>query len=702
MRSRFLAFSAISLFIAAAIFVFIGYFSTTSAGTPPLWISVDQSELEMIRQNAALAGDDFPLDVVAVQNGIAVVRADEAQMQKLSSHMHDSFQKCSGFFAHFSKEEALESIASTFAADLGHSFVDYTIDNQANVSPMIAEARETGVRQMIISLSAFPNRRYNQPSGTESANYIKNTWTSLAAGRSDISVDFFTHPTSTSAQPSIILTIQGTTNPTEEVVLGAHQDSINRNGQTQTAPGADDDASGIASLTEAIRSIVATGFRPARTVKFMAYAAEEVGLRGSNAIATDYRNRNVNVIGVMQLDMTNFKGTPDKDIVLITDFTNAAQNQFVMDLAAAYLPALSVGTSLCNYGCSDHASWTSKNYPSSFPFESSFNNSNSQIHTANDTISLSNNNADHALKFTKLALSFVGELAKGSIPQAAPSKARADFDGDGKTDVSVFRSSTGTWYMNRSRDGFFALNWGIASDVLVPADMDGDGKTDITVFRANNDPSAPDFYILFSDDYTFSGFAWGIENDIPVVADYDGDGKSDIGVFRPSTNTYYISKSGDGSVLSRTVGNAGDKPVSGDFDGDGKADLAVVRNDNQWIVYNSGTIYSTFDSFDFGVAGDIPTPADFDGDSNDDVAVFRPSNGTWYYLRPNGSIGTVQFGATGDVPVTGDYDGDGTSDYAVFRPSTGVWYVLRSSNSTFHIERFGLSSDKPIPFEYQH
>ena len=155
--------------------------------------------------------------------------------------------------------------------------------------------------------------------------------------------------------------------------------------------------------------------RAERTVQFMAYAAEEIGLRGSNAIATSYRNANKNVIGVMQLDMTNYRGTLGYDIVIFTDFTNAAQNQFVTNLINTYQPGLNITTSACGYACSDHASWHNKSYPASMPFEATFNNDNPNIHTANDTISVSNNNANHAMRFTKLALSFVGELAKGCV-----------------------------------------------------------------------------------------------------------------------------------------------------------------------------------------------------------------------------------------------------------------------------------------------
>src|SRR3546814_5186498 len=93
----------------------------------------------------------------------------------------------------------------------------------------------------------------------------------------------------------------------------SHLDSINAYGggsPGQAAPGADDDASGIAVLTETLRIALARGWRPQRTVKFMGYAAEEVGLRGSNAIAPSHRQAGVDVVAVLQVDMTNYQAAP--------------------------------------------------------------------------------------------------------------------------------------------------------------------------------------------------------------------------------------------------------------------------------------------------------------------------------------------------------------------------------------------------------
>jgi leucyl aminopeptidase len=213
-------------------------------------------------------------------------------------------------------------------------------------------------------------------------------------------------------QPSVSLTIAGSDLAEETVVVGAHLDSIIGIGMSETAraPGADDDASGVASMTEALRALIASGYRPRRTIQVIAYAAEEAGLRGSQEIARQFRQAGRKVAGVLQLDMTNYKGAAN-DIYLITDYTNSQQNAFLAQLIGTYLPGLTVGYDRCGYGCSDHASWDAQGYPASMPFESSMARDNPHIHTSKDTLANSGNQTAHALKFARLAAAYMVELS---------------------------------------------------------------------------------------------------------------------------------------------------------------------------------------------------------------------------------------------------------------------------------------------------
>ncbi|MEJ7702021.1 MAG: FG-GAP-like repeat-containing protein [Pyrinomonadaceae bacterium] len=273
-------------------------------------------------------------------------------------------------------------------------------------------------------------------------------------------------------------------------------------------------------------------------------------------------------------------------------------------------------------------------------------------------------------------------------------KSRADFDGDGKTDVSVFRPAEGNWYLSESSAGLKKIFWGAASDRLVPGDYDGDGKADPAIARPNANNTALVFYILNSGNSTSAEITWGYSDDLPVVGDYDGDGKTDVAVYRPSSGDWYILRSSKGS-LGVQFGATGDIPVPGDYDGDGKTDTAVFRPSNGvWYLLNSQT---GFTAAQFGFSTDKLVPADYDGDGKDDIAVWRPSSGFWYVLKSTGGVNSTQFGISTDVPVPGDYDGDGKTDVAVFR--SGTWFLNRST-AGFSAVIFGDGSDAPIPKQY--
>ena len=388
-----------------------GLFAASAANAAPTWITLGDAAYAKL-QAAAPQAIAKQSKLGQGKEKVHLVQIDEETMLKLSAAIHKELKRCGGFIVHASEEEGRQALAKAGTVQplaLAVSRPSYAIDNQTAVNGILPTMQASNIAQTIIDMSNFANRYYRTTNGANASNWLAQKWTSMAAGRSDISVSQYTH--SGYNQKSVIMTINGTDNASEVIVMGGHLDSINMsgNGETSRSPGADDDASGIASLTEAVRAMIAAGYKPRRTIKIMGYAAEEAGLLGSKDIAANFKANNINVVGVLQLDMTNYRGSA-KDVWIYTDYTDSQQNTFLASLMSTYQPSVTVGYSSCGYACSDHASWQNQGFPASIPFETLMGEDNPYIHTANDTYANSGNQADHALKFAKLAAAFAVEL----------------------------------------------------------------------------------------------------------------------------------------------------------------------------------------------------------------------------------------------------------------------------------------------------
>jgi hypothetical protein len=270
-----------------------------------------------------------------------------------------------------------------------------------------------------------------------------------------------------------------------------------------------------------------------------------------------------------------------------------------------------------------------------------------------------------------------------------------DFDGDGKSDVTVYRPSTGQWIILKSGVNFTihqTRSWGVSGDIDVPRDYDGDGRIDPAVFR----PSTQNWYFTMSSSNFAMIASWGLSTDVPVPGDYNGDGRADLAVWRPSNGTWYVNTLSAFPVWGLST----DTPVPADYDGDGKVDPAVFRpSTGEWYMLHSSTNFTTYTLVSWGLGTDIPVPADYDGDGKADPAVYRPSTKQWYMKKSSTNYTThtlVSWGLVGDIPVPADYDGDRKADPAVFRPSTNGWFIKRSSNNTTQSFSWGLSGDRPI------
>jgi hypothetical protein len=323
-----------------------------------------------------------------------------------------------------------------------------------------------------------------------------------------------------------------------------------------------------------------------------------------------------------------------------------------------------------------------------------------------------------------LALAVPGACARNSAPDAvddlvpksgaltwAADGHRSDYDGDGISDFTVYRPSTGAWWMlPRYSSSGSAVPWGAATDWPLRGDFDADGEDDLAVWR----PSTGEWFVRASS----TGYGplptvvWGHRGDVPVPGDYNADGLTDFAYWTRATATWNVLLNGGGSLPPVQWGEPGDEPVQADYDGDHKTDYAVWRSrTGEWWWMKSSSAPNGWERKTWGATMDIPVPgADTDGDHKADLMVYRPETTRTYWLAssenyatshsydfPGGGPDTDPIFAT-DIPVAGHYFANETGGSIGFwRPSTGMWTVQDSANPvTQFLQQWGAPSDIPL------
>ena len=258
-----------------------------------------------------------------------------------------------------------------------------------------------------------------------------------------------------------------------------------------------------------------------------------------------------------------------------------------------------------------------------------------------------------------------GELLPSPVSEPTPS-ARADsgdYDGDGTSDIAIFRGSSGMWSVRNLTRVYF----GNSTDVLVPADYDGDGTSEIAIFRAGGG--------MWSVR-NLSRFYLGGTDDRPVPGDYTGDGTAEAGIFRPASGLWSIR-----NVTRAFLGSAGDTVIPGYYDGAGAKQIAIFRGSSgMWSVLALTRFY-------FGASTDGLVPGDYSGAGRWEAGIFREATGLWSIRNAT----RIYLGSAGDWAVPADYNGDGVDEAAIFRDSAGMWSV-RNLTRVY----FGGTGDVPV------
>ncbi len=238
-----------------------------------------------------------------------------------------------------------------------------------------------------------------------------------------------------------------------------------------------------------------------------------------------------------------------------------------------------------------------------------------------------------------------------------------DYNGDGTSDIAIFRSSIGLWAIRDLTRVYF----GASTDETVPGDYDGDRTTDIGIFR----PSSGLWALRGVSRIYFGGSA-----DETVPGDYDGSGTWSVGIFRPTSGLWAVR-----GAPRIYFGSSADVPSPGYYAGGLSRDIAIFRPAaGLWAIRGITRIY-------FGGSSDEPVPGDYDGSGTWGVGIFRPTSGLWAVR----GVTRIYFGSGSDQPVPADYDGNSVDDVGIFRAGSGLW-AARGVSRIY----FGTSGDAPV------
>jgi hypothetical protein len=239
-----------------------------------------------------------------------------------------------------------------------------------------------------------------------------------------------------------------------------------------------------------------------------------------------------------------------------------------------------------------------------------------------------------------------------------------DYNGDGDSDIGVFRPSSGLWSVRNLTRVYF----GSSADCPASADYNGDGTSEMAVFR-------PSSGLWSVRDLT--RFYFGSSADAAVPGDYSGNGTAAAGIFRPSSGLWTIR-----GVTRLYFGSSADQAAPGLYWSPWAKKLPAIYRSSSglWSVRDLTRFY-------FGGFSDIPVPGNYDGDPCWDGAVYRPSSGLWSVRN----VTRLYFGGSADRPVPAKYTGMLTEEIGVHRASQGLWSV-RSLTRVY----FGSTGDIPV------
>ena len=317
--------------------------------------------------------------------------------------------KNDGAVAIFNKEAQLPRLTRDFPQ---------VTEESPTIREMLDQVNMDSLRATVQHLQDYHNRIWFFPTAFDASDWIADRMQALGL---EVEQQPFTAGTwmgSGDAAPNVIGIQRGTLYPDTYVICGSHFDSFSWeafNG-SEYAPGADDNATGVASVLESAR--ILTQYEFEYSIVYCAFGCEEMGLYGSDVYARRCRQEGMDIIGYFNNDMNGYLYGDQIHIDCI--YPNAVEpiGTYYMNVANVYYPEMPVRHASLSGGDSDHTSFNNQGYMGIYPFEDADNHS-PYIHTENDLIGNSVNSFEMSQRYCQMNIACLAECARplGDTPQ---------------------------------------------------------------------------------------------------------------------------------------------------------------------------------------------------------------------------------------------------------------------------------------------
>lgn len=284
-----------------------------------------------------------------------------------------------------------------------------TEENQL-IREMMNQVSMDSLEATVQHLQDYQNRMWNSQNAFDASDWIAGRMTALGLEVEQQPFYASTWTGSGQAAPNVIGIQRGTLYPDVYVVCGSHFDSFSYEAMYGggTCPGADDNATGVASVLESAR--IMTQYEFEYSIIYCAYGCEEMGLYGSEAYASRCQQEGMEILGYFNNDMNGYLYGDQIHIDCIYPNSVAPIGDYYMNVGSVYFPELPIRHVNFNEGDSDHTSFNNHGYMGIYPFED-YQHYSPNIHTTNDLIGPSVTSFEMSQQYCRMNIGCLAELA---------------------------------------------------------------------------------------------------------------------------------------------------------------------------------------------------------------------------------------------------------------------------------------------------